>query len=71
MIAITGAAVLSMMVPVAVGVPMVAPLPLTALMVAVKVSFGSPGIASAIVGTLKVAVVEPAGIVTVTAVCAV
>ena len=60
-----------MMVPVAVGVPMVAPLPLTALMVAVKVSFGSPGIASAIVGTLKVAVVEPAGIVTVTAVCAV
>ena len=44
-----------MMVPVAVGVPMVAPLPLTALMVAVKVSFGSPGIASAIVGTVKLA----------------
>ena len=54
--AITGAAVLSVMVPVPVAVPMVAPLPLTVPMVAVKVSAGSPGIASAIVGTLKLAV---------------
>ena len=65
------AAVLSMMLPVPVAVPIVAPLPVTAPMVAVKFSVGSPGIASAIVGTLKFAVVWPARIVTVTAVCAV
>ena len=54
--AITGAAVLSVIVPVPVAVPIVAPLPLTLPMVAVKVSVGSPGNASAIVGTLKLAV---------------
>ena len=70
-IASTGNGVPSVMVPVPVAVPIVAPLPLTAPMVALKFSVGSPGIASAIVGTLKFAVVCPARMVTVTAVCAV
>ena len=49
--------VLSVMVAVPVAVPMVAPLPLTELIVAVNVSFGSPGNASVSVGTVKFAVV--------------
>lgn len=72
MIMRVGKAVPSLMVPVPVaGVPIVAPLPVTVPIVAVKFSVGSPGKASAIVGTLKFAVIDPAGMVTVTVVCAV
>ena len=62
----------SLIVPIAVAVAMVAPLPpVTALMVPLMVSLPSPAIASVKVTTFTVALVAPAGMVTVTAVCAV